>query len=80
MMLLLLNAYDGMDSRLLDDSLAGSSLPALVAWARCAGFYGMIPPTMVVLERSLVLYVIDAGAAVTWFIPEEMSLRGISSI
>jgi hypothetical protein len=40
----------------------------------------MIPPTMVVLERSLVLYVIDAGAAVTWFIPAEMSLRGISSI
>jgi hypothetical protein len=40
----------------------------------------MIPPTIVVLERSLVLYVIDAGAAVTWFIPEEMSLRGISSI
>ena len=32
------------------------------------------------LERSLVLYVIDAGVAVTWFIPEEMSLRGISDI
>jgi len=34
----------------------------------------------VALERSLVLYVIDAGVAVKWFIPEEISLRGISSI
>jgi hypothetical protein len=32
------------------------------------------------LERSLMLYVIDAGVAVTWCIPEEMSLRGISAI
>jgi len=40
----------------------------------------MIPPTMAVLERSLVLYVIDAGVAVTWCIPAEISLRGISEI
>jgi len=32
------------------------------------------------LERSLVLYVTDAGVAVTWCIPAEMSLRGIRSI
>jgi hypothetical protein len=32
------------------------------------------------LARSLVLSVMDAGAAVTWFIPADMSLRGISSI
>jgi hypothetical protein len=32
------------------------------------------------LARSLVLYVIAAGVAVTWFIPEAMSLRDISEI
>jgi hypothetical protein len=51
---------------------------------------GMLPPLGVVsppgqaggeaLERSLVLYVIDAGVAVTWCLPEDMSLRGISAI
>jgi hypothetical protein len=32
------------------------------------------------LERSLVLYAIAAGVAITWFIQEEMSLRGSSAI
>jgi hypothetical protein len=40
----------------------------------------MIPPTMEVLERSLVLDVIDVGVAVTWCIPAAMSLRGLSAI
>ena len=31
------------------------------------------------LDRSLVLYMIEAGVAVTWFIPEAMSLRGTPS-
>jgi hypothetical protein len=33
-----------------------------------------------VLERSLVLYVIDAGVAVKWCIPAAMSLRGVRAI
>ena len=51
---------------------------------------GMLPPLGVVsppgqaggeaLERSLVLYTMDAGVAVKGFIPEAMSLRGISDI
>lgn len=32
------------------------------------------------LERRRVRSVMHAGVAVTWFIPEAMSLRGISSI
>jgi len=40
----------------------------------------MIPPIMEGLERSLVLYVIDAGVAVTWCIPADMSLRSTCSI
>jgi hypothetical protein len=32
------------------------------------------------LERSLVRSVMDAGVAVKGFIPEDMSLRGISSL
>jgi hypothetical protein len=30
--------------------------------------------------RSLVLYVVAAGIVVTWCIPAEMSLRGLSAI
>jgi hypothetical protein len=40
----------------------------------------MIPPTMEVLERSLMPYVLDAGVAVLWCIPAAMSLRGIRAI
>jgi hypothetical protein len=40
----------------------------------------MIPPTMEVLGRSFMLYVIDASVAITRFILEEMSLEGISDI
>jgi hypothetical protein len=40
----------------------------------------MIPPTMEVLERSLVLDVIAVSVAVTWCIPADMSRRGIRAI
>ena len=68
------------DDRRPARALRLSSLSSHVSWTRCAGFCGMIPPTMEALERSLVLDVIDAGVAVTWCIPAAMSLRDIAAI